>query len=65
MRCDRENTAGLPLIALAQFSCTCLVNSIIAFAFKVATLIFFVSAEYESKKMRSEFDNVTPACGTR
>ena len=43
-----------------MFSCTCLVNSVITFVFKVVTLIFFVLAEYESKKMWSKFDNVTP-----
>ena len=43
-----------------MFSCTCLVNSVITFVFKVVTLIFFMLAEYESKKMWSKFDNVTP-----
>ena len=26
--------------------------------------MFFAPAEFESKKMRSKFNNVTPACGT-
>ena len=30
---------------------------------KVVTLIFFVLAEQESKKMWSKFDNVTPVLG--
>ena len=44
-----------------SFSFTCPVNSIITFNFKVVTLIFFVLAGYESKKMWSKFENVTPA----
>ena len=53
VRCDRENTAGLPLIALAQFFVYLSYNSIITFV--LVTLIFFVLAE---------FDNVTPAYRT-
>ena len=37
---------------------------IIMFIFKVVTLIFFLLAEYESKKMWSKFDNVTVVYGT-
>ena len=40
-----------------SFSCTCFVNSIITFIFKVVTLIIFVLAECEPKKMWSKFDN--------
>ena len=35
--------------------------NLVTFIFKVFTLIFFVLAEYELKKMWSKFDNVTPA----
>ena len=47
------------LLFLCSFSCTYLVNSTIMFAFKVVKLIFFVSADYESRKMWSKFDNGT------
>ena len=57
-RCHGENTAGLTLNYSRSFSCT------VTFIFKVVTLISFVLAEYESKKMCSKFDNVTPAYGT-
>ena len=50
--------AGLTLNCSRSFPCT------VTFVFKVVTLIFFVLAEYESKKMYSKFDNVTPAYGT-
>ena len=65
MKCKGEvwqrKISGLPSLLSRSFSCTCLVNRIFTFAFKVITLIFFVFAEYESKKMWSKFDNVTPA----
>ena len=59
-----EKTAGLPLIPYHSFSCNCFVNCIITFVFMVVTLIFFALAAYESKKMWSELDNITPAYGT-
>ena len=59
VRCDRKMLVYRQLLSY-MFSCTCLVNSVITFVFKVVTLIFFVLAEYESKKMWSKFDNVTP-----
>ena len=46
------------------FSCTYLVNSKITFVFKVVALMFFAPVEFESKKMRSKFNNVTLAYGT-